>query len=66
MLFRSTETTLHAARAALATDYTPITDMRASAAYRMQVAQNLLERFYLETRPDNPLPVARVSVFAPA
>jgi xanthine dehydrogenase small subunit len=61
-----TETTLRAARAALATDYTPITDMRASAAYRMQVAQNLLERFYLETRPDNPLPAASVSVFATA
>jgi xanthine dehydrogenase small subunit len=59
-----TEATLRAARAALATDYTPITDMRASAAYRMQVAQNLLERFYLETRPDNPLPAASVSVFA--
>jgi xanthine dehydrogenase small subunit len=59
-----TETTLRAARAALATDYTPITDMRATAAYRMQVAQNLLERFYLETRPDHPLPAARVSVFA--
>jgi xanthine dehydrogenase small subunit len=59
-----TETTLRAARAALATDYTPITDMRAAAAYRMQVAQNLLERFYLETRPDHPLPAARVSVFA--
>jgi xanthine dehydrogenase small subunit len=61
-----TETTLRAARAALATDYTPLTDMRATAAYRMQVAQNLLERFYLETRPDNPLPAARVSVFATA
>jgi xanthine dehydrogenase small subunit len=61
-----TATTLHAARAALATDYTPITDMRATAAYRMQVAQNLLERFYLETRPDNPLPAASVSVFATA
>jgi xanthine dehydrogenase small subunit len=59
-----TEMTLRAARAALATDYTPITDMRASAAYRMQVAQNLLERFYLETRPSNPLPAASISVFA--
>ena len=61
-----TATTLRAARAALATDYTPLTDMRASAAYRRQVAQNLLERFYLETRPDNPLPAARVSVFVTA
>jgi xanthine dehydrogenase small subunit len=60
------ETTLRAARAALAIDYTPITDIRATAAYRMQVTQNLLERFYLETRPDNPLPAASVSVFAPA
>lgn len=33
---------------ALAQDYTPISDMRASARYRMQVAQNLLQRFYLE------------------
>jgi hypothetical protein len=32
----------------------------------MQVAQNLLERFYLETRSDHPLPAARVSVFAMA
>jgi xanthine dehydrogenase small subunit len=61
-----TEMTLRAARAALATDYMPITDMRATAAYRLQVAQNLLERFYLETRPGNPLPAASVSVFATA
>jgi len=61
-----TETTLRAARAALATDYTPLTDMRATAEYRMKVAQNLLERFYLETRPGNPLPTASVSVFATA
>jgi xanthine dehydrogenase small subunit len=61
-----TEATLRAARAALATDYTPLTDMRASAEYRMKVAQNLLERFYLETRPGNPLPAGRVSVFATA
>jgi hypothetical protein len=32
----------------------------------MKIAQNLLERFYLETRPDNPLPLASVSVFATA
>jgi xanthine dehydrogenase small subunit len=61
-----TETTLRAAKAALAIDYTPLTDMRATAAYRMQVAQNLLERFYLETRPDHPLPAASVRIFAPA
>jgi len=33
---------------ALEEDFTPISDMRASAQYRMQVAQNLLQRFYLE------------------
>ena len=52
--------------AALATDYAPLTDMRASAEYRRQTAQNLLYRFYLETRPDRPLPAAEVSVFAVA
>ena len=31
------------------------TDMRASADYRLQVAQNLLRRFWLETRPHAPL-----------
>jgi xanthine dehydrogenase small subunit len=36
--------------AALATDYTPLTDMRASAEYRTATARNLLYRFYLETR----------------
>ena len=40
--------TINAAKLALLEDYTPITDMRASALYRMRVAQNLLQRFYLE------------------
>lgn len=30
-------------------DYTPITDMRASARYRLRVAQNLLRKFFIET-----------------
>jgi xanthine dehydrogenase small subunit len=38
--------------------------MRASAAYRTATARNLLYRFFLETRPDNPLPAAAVNVFA--
>jgi len=59
-----TEATVRAAMAALDTDYTPLTDMRASAAYRAASARNLLYRFFLETRPDNPLPAAAVSVFA--
>jgi len=36
-----------AAGATLAQDFQPITDMRASAAYRALVAANLLKRFYL-------------------
>ena len=44
------DATLADAMAALAQDFTPITDMRASADYRLRAAQNLLKRFYLETR----------------
>ncbi|MCL5777294.1 xanthine dehydrogenase small subunit [Limibaculum sp. FT325] len=48
-----TRETVEAAIAALARDFTPLTDMRASAAYRLKVAQNLLMRDFLErTRPD--------------
>ncbi len=43
------ETTLAAGRAALARDFTPISDMRATADYRLRATQNLLTRFYLET-----------------
>jgi len=42
------EATCERASAALANDYAPITDMRASAAYRLNVAQNLLRKFHLE------------------
>lgn len=41
--------TFEAAATALAKDYQPISDMRASAGYRLLVAQNLLRRFYLES-----------------
>ena len=58
------EAALAAATAALAQDYTPLSDMRASAAYRMKVAQNLLRRFWLETRPDAPLPNVALDAFA--
>jgi xanthine dehydrogenase small subunit len=43
------EATIEAALPAFAADYQPITDMRASAEYRLLVAQNLLRRFFLET-----------------
>ena len=44
-----TQDTIDAAMAAFAEDYQPISDMRASADYRLSVAQNLLQRFFLET-----------------
>jgi xanthine dehydrogenase small subunit len=51
---------------ALAEDYAPLSDMRASAGYRLQTAQNLLRRFWLETRADNALPTALLNPFAAA
>lgn len=41
--------TARTAAQALATDFTPISDMRASADYRMITAQNLLVKFAMET-----------------
>lgn len=49
---------------ALRQDYQPLSDMRASSRYRMTAAQNLLQRFYLETRPDQPLAAQQTCVFA--
>lgn len=43
------QATIDAARAKLAEDFSPLSDMRASADYRQRVAQNLLQRFYLQT-----------------
>jgi xanthine dehydrogenase small subunit len=59
-----TQATVNAAKAALAEDFKPLSDMRASAAYRLQVAQNLLQRFWLETRAENPLSSSATSVFS--
>lgn len=42
------EAALNDAMAALAADFTPLSDMRASASYRMRAAQNLLKRYWLE------------------
>ena len=44
-----TVATVEAAIPAFAEDYQPLTDMRASAEYRLLAAQNLLRRFFLET-----------------
>jgi xanthine dehydrogenase small subunit len=42
------ESSVDAAVAKLAEDFKPLTDMRASSAYRLQTAGNLLRRFYFE------------------
>ena len=58
------EATSHAAMTALAQDFTPLSDMRATAAYRLQVAQNLIQRLWLETRSNSPLAESQISVWA--
>jgi xanthine dehydrogenase small subunit len=46
-------TTIHAAVEALARDFTPLTDARASAAYRALTAGNMLRKVFIESaRPD--------------
>ncbi|NVO26718.1 xanthine dehydrogenase small subunit [Donghicola sp. C2-DW-16] len=42
--------TITVARDAWAQDFTPLSDMRASADYRLEVARNLLTRYYAETQ----------------
>jgi xanthine dehydrogenase small subunit len=59
-----TEATVQAAIAALAQDFKPLTDMRASADYRLRSAGNLLRRFWLETRRDAPLAASQTSVWS--
>jgi len=58
------EATMTSAMTMLAQDYAPLSDMRASSGYRMKVAQNLLHRFWLETRLAAPLPDSAVNAFS--
>ena len=59
-----TEATVRAAMAALERDFTPLTDMRGSAGYRMRASKNLLLRLWLETRTAQPLPPSATQVWA--
>ncbi|MFV3075308.1 xanthine dehydrogenase small subunit [Niveispirillum fermenti] len=55
-----------AAAAALATDFQPLSDMRASAAYRLAVAGNLITKFQMEQDrmgPGRPVMATRVTDF---
>lgn len=58
------EATVKHAMKILEKDYIPMTDARASGANRMQSAVNLLYRFYLETRLDEPFTKEKLDVFA--
>lgn len=40
---------IDAACAALGSDFTPLSDMRASASYRLEAARGMIRRYYLET-----------------
>ena len=60
------EATVKRAMQLLTIDYQPLSDMRASNQNRMQIAMNLLYRFYLETRINNPLLKEQTDVFSVA
>jgi xanthine dehydrogenase small subunit len=48
-----TEANVRAAMAALEKDFTPLTDWRATAEYRMMTAKNLILRFFLESQGED-------------
>lgn len=56
------EAAVQAAMQVLDDDFRPITDLRASAAYRRSVARRLLQRFWLQTRPQAPLAEGELNV----
>jgi len=58
------QASVQVAQQALAQDFKPLSDMRASAGYRLQVAQNLLQRLWLETRANDALPPEATSVWS--
>jgi xanthine dehydrogenase small subunit len=55
---RWNQSSINDAKEAMLQDYRPLSDWRASRAYRMLAAQNLLQRFYLETTSDQPARLA--------
>ena len=56
------EGAIELAQATLEQDFTPLTDWRASANYRMLTARNLLRRFYFETNGDRHVRLDRYEV----
>ncbi|MGB3071935.1 MAG: xanthine dehydrogenase small subunit [Ottowia sp.] len=55
-------TVLEAAAQVLRAEFEPISDMRASSAYRREVLGNLLLRFFEETQPGAPVPLADLTL----
>ncbi len=60
------ESRVLAAMKALDQDFTPWSDLRASATHRRRIAAQLLWRLWLETRPDRPVPPEQLDVHHPA
>ena len=58
------EALVRTAMDALTQDFAPLSDMRASSAYRMKIAQNLLYRYWLENRAAAPLAVTALRAYA--
>jgi xanthine dehydrogenase small subunit len=58
------EAAITAAMVALECDFAPLTDMRASAAYRMMAAKNLLRRAFLDSASAPPPSVVREKALA--
>jgi xanthine dehydrogenase small subunit len=58
-----TQRSVTLAQEALAGDFTPMSDHRGSAGYRMRVAQGLLERWWLQTRPTDALATSDTEVW---
>ena len=57
-----TEINVRKAMTALTSDFTPIDDMRATKDYRMQVAQNLILKAWLEEQSDAPLHILGANI----
>ncbi|MGB1236643.1 MAG: xanthine dehydrogenase small subunit [Pseudomonadales bacterium] len=54
------EQSITSAQVALTKDFTPLSDFRASSAYRMRCAQNMLRRYYIElTEPQTAIQVVQ-------
>jgi xanthine dehydrogenase small subunit len=47
------QSTIDAAKQALTVDFAPMSDVRASSEYRMKVAQNLLQKCFIELQQRN-------------